>query len=101
MQSPSDADRSSLPVVVAMEAAAFNRYVALVFGLPLVGLFVMAAVFGFDPTSSRVFTTAQLFMSLLSVALLLLVVTTVCRSVAHRFESKLKLEIRQQNPHKT
>lgn len=84
-------------VTVALEARALNNYAALVFGLPLVCLFLMAAFFG----STQISTPAQVSVILLVVASLLLIVTALCRSVARRFESQLRLEIRHQNPHKS
>jgi hypothetical protein len=83
-------------VTVGVEAVALNTYAALVFGLPLVSLFVLAAAAG----SIQISTPGQVPFFLLVVALLLLIVTALCRSVARHFESQLQLEIRQQKPHK-
>lgn len=80
-----------MTVTVALESSALNRYAALVFGLPLVALFALAALAGSIPIS----TPAQVPIVLLVVAVLLLIVTALCRSVARRFESQLKLEIRR------
>lgn len=80
-----------VPVTVALESGALNRYAALVFGLPLVALFALAASAG----SLQISTPAQVPLVLLVVAALLLIVTALCRSVARRFESQLQLEIRR------
>lgn len=94
----SDQPGSSEPVAVtvAVEAGALNTYAALVFGFPLVSLFALAAA----ADSIQISTPGQVPLFLLVVASLLLIVTTLCRSVARRFESQLHIEIRQQKPHK-
>ncbi len=80
-----------LAVTVALESTALNRYAALVFGLPLVALFALAWLAG----SLSISTPSQVPIVLLIVAALLLSVTALCRSVARRFESQLRLEIRR------
>ena len=83
-------------VSVAVDSGALTRYSALVFGLPLVALFALAALAG----PSQISTPAQVPLVLLVVAAMLLIVTVVCRTVAQHFESQLQLEISNQKPHK-